>query len=102
MGGVILNKLRDAQMDKKLPAFLRNPKVHYRDHESLTLITVLSQVIEIHALISYLPKSILILSSHLRLMLSSGPFPLRVIKILYEFDISFIRAICLVHLILPD
>jgi hypothetical protein len=51
---------------------------------------------------SYL-RSILILSTHLRLGLSSGPFPSGFpTNTLYAFFCYLIRATCPAHLILPD
>jgi hypothetical protein len=59
---------------QELPSVLWNPKVHYRPHKSPPLVSILSQIDPIPTIPSYL-RSILILSTHLRLGLPSGPFP---------------------------
>jgi hypothetical protein len=58
----------------ELPSVLWNPKVHYRIHKSPPLVPILSQIDPVHIIASYL-RSILILSTHVRLGLPSGFFP---------------------------
>jgi hypothetical protein len=59
---------------QNLPSILWNPKVQYRVHKSPPLFPILSHINPIHTIPSYL-RSILILSTHLRLGLPSGLFP---------------------------
>jgi hypothetical protein len=54
---------------------LFNPKVHYRIHNSPPPAPILSQIDSVHVPHPTSRKSILILSSHLRLGLSSGSLP---------------------------
>jgi hypothetical protein len=58
---------------QELRSILWNPKVHYRVHMSPPLVPILNHINSIHTIPSYL-RSILILSTHLRLGLPSGLF----------------------------
>jgi hypothetical protein len=81
----------------------QNPKVHHRVHYSPPTVPILSQVNPLHTRPTNLPKVHLISSSHLRLGLSSGLFPLGFhTKTLYTFLPCPMRATCPAHLILLD
>ena len=61
---------------QEIPRILRNLKVHHRIHKCLPTVPILSQINLVHAPPhSTSWRSILILSSHLRLGLPSGLFP---------------------------
>ena len=78
-----------------------NPNVHYRIH--LPLFPILSQIDPVHVPHSNSWRSILILSSHLRLGLPSGLLPSGFpTKTLYAPLLSPIRATCPAHLSLLD
>jgi hypothetical protein len=84
---------------QELPSILWNPKLHYHVHKSPPIVPILSQINPVHTIPSYL-RSILILSTHLRLGLPSGLFPsASPTNILYGF-FSPIRSTCHAHLIL--
>ena len=58
-----------------IPRILWNPKVHYRIHKSPKHVPILSQIDPVYALHPTSLRSILILSSHLSLGLSSDLLP---------------------------
>ena len=71
---VLLEKLTGFATSQEIPRILWNPKVHYLIHKCPPPVPILSQL---HP-VSTSPtswRSILILSSHLRLVLSNGIFP---------------------------
>jgi hypothetical protein len=57
------------------PHILCNPKVHYRIHKCSPTVPVLSQLDPVQASLPISWRSILLLSSHLRLGLPSGLYP---------------------------
>jgi hypothetical protein len=75
---------------QELPSILRNQKVHHRVHKSPPLVPILSQIDPVHTISL---RSILILSTHLRLGLPSGLFPSGFpTNILYAFPYSPING----------
>jgi hypothetical protein len=69
----------------EIPWTLLNPKIYYRVHSILPLVLVLSEINPVHTTHSVSCRSVLILSSHLRLGLPSELFPSRFpIKPLYS------------------
>ena len=88
---------------QEIPQILWNPKVHYRIHKCPSPVPILNQLDPVHATTSYFGRSILILSSHLRLGLPSGLFPSDFPnKTLYTPFLSPIRVTCLAYLIILD
>jgi hypothetical protein len=86
---------------KKYPAFLWNPKVHYRVHNSPPLVTILNQMHLDHIFPPYSPKIHSNIIPHLRIDCPSGLFPSCFrITILYAFLISLMCATCVTHLLL--
>jgi hypothetical protein len=79
---------------QELPSILWNPKVHYRVHKCPLLIPILSQLNPGHT-IPFYRRSILILSTHLRLGRPSGLFPSGI-------PLLPIRATCPTCIILLD
>jgi hypothetical protein len=72
---VLFEKLTGMQLVKKFPAFLWNPKFLYRTHNCPPSVPILSQLHPVPTTPSNFWRSILILSSHLRLGLPNGLFP---------------------------
>jgi hypothetical protein len=60
---------------QEIPRVLCNPEAHYRIHNSTPPVPILSQIDPVHASVRTSGRSILILSSHLRLGLPSGLLP---------------------------
>ena len=88
---------------QEIPRISRNPKVHYRTHKRSH--PSLSWASPIQSIYPHPTswRSILILSTHLRLGLHSGLFPSGFLtKTLYTPLSSPIRATCPAHLILLD
>ena len=88
---------------QEIPRISRNPKVQYRTHKRPPSVSILASPIQ-----SIYPhptswRSILIISTHLRLGLPSGIFPSGFpTKALYTPFSSPIRATCPAHLIFLD
>ena len=100
---VFPEKLTDPKLVKKFPTFYATRRFNTAVTSSRHL--SLSQASSIQSIPPHPTswRSILILSSHLRLGLPSGLFPSGVpTKTLYAPLISPIRATCPAHLILPD
>ena len=88
-------------VSQEIPRVSRNPKVHYRTHKRPAPVSILGQPNSVHIPTSW--RSILILSTHLRLGLPSGLLPSGFpTKTLYILLSSPIRATGPVHLILLD
>ena len=69
---VLLEKRTGLQLVKKFPCVSRNPKVHYSIHNRPPPVSILGQPNPVHKPTSH--RSILILSTHVRLGLPSGLF----------------------------
>ena len=88
---------------QEMSRILWNPKFHYQIHKSPPPITVLSQIDPVHVAHPTSLRPILLLSSHLRLRLSSGLLPSGFpTKTLHAPLLSRIRAVCRAHLSLLD
>ena len=82
---------------------LWNPEVQCRIHKGSSIIPILSGIIPIPRIDTYLQRSILILCSHLRLGYPKGLFPVGLpFKILKALLLSSILATCPSHLNLLD
>ena len=87
---------------EEIPYILWNPKVHYRIHKCPQPVPILTQLDPVHASHPSSWRSIIILSSHLRLCLPKSLFPSGFpTKTLYKPLLS-IRATCPALLILLD
>jgi len=83
---------------QEISSFLLNMKVHCHVHKNPLLVPSLSQMDPVHTFPTHSLRSILILSSHLRLGLPSGIFTSGIpFKILYKFLISPVHA-CMSHI----
>ena len=88
---------------QEIPRISRIPKVHYRNNKRPPPVSILGQPNPVHIPTSHSWRSILILSTHLRLGLPSGFFPSGFpTKTLYTTLSSPIRVTCPAHLILLD
>ena len=88
---------------QEILGILCKPMVHYRVHKSPPPVAILSQIKPVHASPSKSWKSILILSSHLRLGLPRCLFPsVFPTNTLYATLLSSIRSTCPAHPILLD
>ena len=98
---VLLEKLTGFSASQEIPRILWNTKVYYRIYKSPPPVRIWSQLGQVHTPHPTSRRSILILSSHLRLFLPIGVFPPDFpTKTLYTPLPSPIRATFPAHLIL--
>jgi len=91
--------------NQEIPRISRNPKVHYRTYKRPPAVPILGQPNPVQSIYPHPTswRSILIVSTYLRLGLTSGLLPSGFpTKTLYTPLSSHIRATCPAHLILLD
>ena len=100
---VLLEKLTGSAASQEIPRILWNPKVHHHTHKFPPPVPILSQLHPVPTTPSHFLKIHLILSSYLRLGLSSGLFPSGFPTETLNTPLpSPIRATCHAHLIILD